>query len=332
MFLMRFDLRAPGADASGRAARYRSAIEMSAWADARGCGGIVLSEHHNTDDGYLASPMTLAAAVAAVTTTTPIVVAATLLPLADPVRLAEEIITLDHISEGRVLVVLGLGYRPSEYALHGLDFAERAALADSKLGRLVELIDDAAAATSSPRVTPAPFSSPRPLIAWGGGSIAAARRAGRFGVGFYAQTNSVELKEAYREAATAAGHRPGLCVLPPPDLPLIVFVNDDPDQGWEEVGGAMVLDARSYHDWNEAAGHTRRSASLPTGRDLTALRGANGAHRVVTAAGARELIDTYGLIGLHPLCGGLEVDVAWRYLRRAVEAVSPTASEETPAT
>lgn len=298
---------------------------MSAWADARGCGGIVLSEHHSSDDGYLASPLMLAAAVAATTTSVPIVVAATLLPLHDPVRLAEELITLDHISEGRAMVVLGLGYRPEEYELWGLRYRDRAALADAKLAELLEVLDGAATATAHPRVTPAPFTSPRPLLAWGGGSVAAARRAGRFGIGFYAQTNTPGLKEAYREAATQHGHRPGLCVLPPPDLPLIVFVHDDTERAWAEVGEAMALDARSYHTWTAAAGTTDATASISAAADVDALRAQpDGSHRVVTASGARDLIERHGLLGLHPLCGGLDPEIGWAYLRRAVDAVGAT--------
>lgn len=325
MFLMRFDLRSPGADAPARAVRYRAAIEMSAFADERGCAAVVLSEHHSSEDGYLSSPMTLAGAIAAVTTKARIVVAATLLPLHDPVRLAEEIIALDHISEGRALVVLGLGYRPEEYELAGLDYRQRARLADERLAGLLDHLDGAADSNRWPRVTPAPFSSPRRRLAWGGRSIAAARRAGRFGIGFYAQTDGAGLAEAYEEAARSNGYEPGLCLLPPPEMPLIVFVNDDIDAGWRDVGDAMALDARGYYEWSSAAGTAERTASFSAAATVEALRKANGAHRVVTAEGARAIVNDFFVLGLHPLCGGLDVDLAWDYLRRAVDAVGTPA-------
>jgi len=70
---MRSDLRSAGQGAEARAGRYRAAIEMAAWVDARGCASIIVSEHHVADDNYLPSPIPLAAAIAAITTTTPTV-------------------------------------------------------------------------------------------------------------------------------------------------------------------------------------------------------------------------------------------------------------------
>lgn len=324
MYMMRFDLRAPAKDANQRAALYRAAIDMAAYADEHACTSLVVSEHHASDDGYLPSPFTLAAAMAAVTQTTPIVVAAALLPLYEPVRLAEELITLDHISQGRAMVVLGLGYRPDEYALHGIDFARRGAIADEKLEHLLDLLRDAGADPSSaptPRVTPAPFTQPMPMLAWGGGSPAAARRAGRHGLGFFAQTNTEGLQQTYEDTARASGHDPGLCVLPSPDAPLIVFVDDDVDAGWRDIGPSMLVDAISYREWNEAAGTFEGTASLSRSRTIDELRAEKGSHRVVTRAGAVAIIREHGVLGLHPLCGGLDPEIAWPHLRTAVEAV-----------
>ena len=38
-------------------------------------------------------------------------------------------------------------------------------------------------------------------------------------------------------------------------------------------------------------------------------------------AGARQVVEEHGLLTLHPLCGGLDPEVAWPYLRRAVAAL-----------
>lgn len=321
MFIVRFDLRAPGKSAAERAALYRTAIEMAEWVDGNGCLSIVLSEHHGVDDGFLPTPLTLAAAMAAVTESTPITVAAALLPTYEPVRLAEELITLDHISQGRVLVVLGLGYRPAEYDLYGIDFKRRAAVADAKLERLLEILRDAGAESAVPRITPPPFSTPIPPLAWGGRSKAAARRAGRNGIGFFAQTDDPALGVAYEEAARSNGHTPGLCVLPSPETPFIVFVNEDIDAGWREVGPSMLADAISYHEWNAAAGIVDGTASLSRSSTIENLRKEQGAHRVLDPEAAMALVRQYGYVGLHPLCGGLDPDVAWRYLRHAFATV-----------
>ena len=312
MFMMRFDMRAPGRDAAERAALYRAAIDMAAYADTRGCVSIAISEHHASADGYLPSPFPMAAAIAAVTNNVPIVVAAALLNLYDPVRLAEDIVVLDHIARGRVMVVLGLGYRAVEYELHGVSFADRGKIADANLAALLDAFG---------KITPSAYSGERPMIAWGGASKAAARRAGRNGLNFIAQGGGPELQAVYEDAARASGHQPGLAMIPSSDAPLSVFVNDDLDAGWDDVGHALLADAMPYYDWNLEAGTVDGTVSLSSARSVPELRAANGSHRVVTIAEAKDIVRTHGMLSLQPLCGGLDPDVAWRYLRRVVDDV-----------
>ena len=323
MFLMRFDMRAPGKTAEQRADLYQAAVEMSAWAEDKGCASVVVSEHHASDDGYLPSPYILAAAIASATTTVPISVAAALLPLYDPVRLAEDIITLDHVSRGRVMHTLAIGYRPVEYELHGVDFTRRGAIADEKLGILLSHLRGTAA---GPRMTPEPFTPGGPMICFGGGSKAAARRAGRHGVGFIAQASVPELEVAYEEAAREAGVEPVFCMIPPPDMPQSIFVNDDLDAGWAEVGESLLADAMPYYTWNVEAGLEADTVSLTNASTVDELRAANGSHRVFTVDQAVALVRSHGMLGVQPLCGGLDPDIAWTYLRRLVEEVLPAAA------
>src|SRR5436190_6075021 len=175
---MRFDMRAPttGAPATDL---YRTALDMAAWAESRGCLSAVVCEHHTSEDGYLPAPLLLAGAMAARTTTLPIMVAVVILPLYDPVRLAEEMAVLDVMSAGRVSYVAAIGYRPVEYEMFGVDFHRRGRIADEKLDVLLR------AKTGAPfehdgrriQVTPTPVSPGGPAVFWGGGSMAAARRA-----------------------------------------------------------------------------------------------------------------------------------------------------------
>ena len=320
MYVARFDYRSPGATNTERSRLYRESLEMARWVDERGCMSLVVSEHHSTADGYLPSPLQVAAAMAAVTERTQITVAVAVLPFYDPIRLAEDLITLDHLSAGRVMVVLGLGYRETEYDLYGVDFGSRGRIADQKLEALLAHLDASRRAELLPRVTPTPFSEPRPLLAWGGKSKAAARRAGRFGLGFYAQTNTPGLREAFRGAAESSGQKPGFCFLPPPDAPYAVFVNDDVDMGWNDVGQALLNDASGYQEWND---DITEIASFSSSVTVDALRDEQGAHRVVSSQGVGELLSEHGFVSLHPLCGGLAPDTAWPYLRRAVGVLNP---------
>jgi len=319
MFLMRFDMRAPatGAPASDL---YAAALDMVAWAEDKGCVLVGLSEHHCSPDGYLPSPMALAAAMAARTKTTRFMIAAALLPFYDPVRLAEDMVVLDHVSGGRVSYVFGLGYRPEEYAMFGVPWTERGAVIDEKLSVLLRALKGERFEHGGRAiwVTPPPATPGGPSIAYGGQSVAAARRAGRFGLDFCAQTNGEHLERAYREACEAAGNAPGTCMLPDPTDPMTVFVADDVDAAWRELGPHLLHDATTYASWNEPAS---RTASLSRSTTVEALRAERGAHRIMTVGEAKEHVRTRGILPLHPLCGGVPPGLAWPYLERVVNDV-----------
>jgi alkanesulfonate monooxygenase SsuD/methylene tetrahydromethanopterin reductase-like flavin-dependent oxidoreductase (luciferase family) len=325
VFLIRFDMRAPATGAPA-VDLYAAALEMGAWAESRGCLSAVVCEHHGAEDGYLPSPMVLAGALAGRTTTLPITVAVVVLPLYDPVRLAEEMVVLDVISRGRVSYVAALGYRPEEYEMLGVDFGRRGRLADEKLGILLQ------AKTGDPfehdgrriHVTPAPFTPGGPMVAWGGGSPAAARRAGRFGVGFFGQRSGPELTAAYEEASRAAGHDPGTCFLPEADAATTVFVADDVDRAWDELGPYLMHDVLSYAAWNE--GGADGTASISSATTVEELRAADTSHRILGIDEAVDFVRSGQLLALHPLIGGLPPDIAWRYLRTAVDDVVPKAA------
>jgi alkanesulfonate monooxygenase SsuD/methylene tetrahydromethanopterin reductase-like flavin-dependent oxidoreductase (luciferase family) len=324
MFLLRFDMRAPSTGAPAPEL-YATALEMAAWAESRGCLSAVVCEHHAVEDGYLPSPLILATALAACTTTLSITVAVVVLPLYDPVRLAEEMVVLDVISRGRVSYVAGIGYRPVEYEMFGEDFTRRGRLAEEKLGLLLEAKAGEPFEHDGRRihVTPAPVTPGGPAVAWGGGSEAAARRAGRHGIGFLGQSGNPELGRVFDEAARAAGHEPGMCFLPPDDAPTTVFVAEDVDAAWDELGPYLMHDVLGYAEWNEDRTDT---AGLSAATSVEELRAEGGSHRILSVDAAVELVRGGGLLSLHPLVGGLPPDIAWKYLRTVGDEVLPRAA------
>src|SRR5690242_8787584 len=199
MFMLRFDMRAPADGPAAIADLYDAAIEMAVWSEQHGAVAIAVSEHHASPDGYLPSPLILATAIAARTSTIPITVAALLVPLHDPVRLAEDMAVLDVISRGRVAHIAGLGYRPEEYAMFGQSLGERG----KRMEQCLEVLQQAWTGEElsydgrAVRVTPRPICPGGPPLMYGGGSKAAARRAERFGLGFFAQTWAPDLEQTY---------------------------------------------------------------------------------------------------------------------------------------
>ncbi|MGI8333060.1 LLM class flavin-dependent oxidoreductase [Actinomadura scrupuli] len=319
MFTLRFDMRAPAFGAPIQEL-YSAAMEMCAWAEDRGALVAVLSEHHGTEDRHLPSPLVLASAIAARTERLPILLAALVLPFYDPVRLAEDISVLDLVSGGRVAYVLGVGHRPEEYAHFGMEMRHRGRLADGNLALLLRLLagDDVVEGGRSTRVTPSPIAAGRPRLFIGGGSVAAARRAGRFGLGLVAQAAAPGLRDAYEAACRAAGHEPGVVQLPDAQAPTAVFVADDVDRAWEELGRHMLHDAVTAASYRPGEATV---ASISTARSVDELR-AGTAYRVLTVDEAAAWVRGGTHLPLLPLCGGLPPDVAWPYLERAAEATA----------
>ncbi|MGZ4677408.1 MAG: LLM class flavin-dependent oxidoreductase [Acidimicrobiia bacterium] len=321
MFMLRFDMRAPVDGPAPIGDLYAAALEMSSWAEAHGAVSVVVSEHHASPDGYLPSPIVLASAIAARTTTLPVLVAALLVPLHDPVRLAEDLAVLDVISRGRVAYVVGLGYRPEEYAMFGQSLATRGRRMEECLTVLQrawagEVFEHDGRVV---HVTPPPATPGGPPLLYGGGSAAAARRAARFGLGFFAQTWAEGLEEVYAEACRQEGREPGVCVIPAPGTPTSVFVAEDVDRAWARLGPYLLHDARMYATWlGDSA-----AASKSTRLTVDALRAERGAYRILTPEEAVATVRREGFLALHPLCGGCPPELAWETLHLVADRVLP---------
>ncbi|WNG87252.1 LLM class flavin-dependent oxidoreductase [Mycobacterium sp. ITM-2016-00317] len=318
MFTLRFDMRAP-AGGTPPSILYPAALEMAEWTETRGLILLVVSEHHAAEDGFLPSPLPMAAALAARTKSAPIAVSALILPLYNPVRLAEDIGVLDHLSGGRISYTLGIGYRPEEFESLGVDYHRRGELADSHLDILLKALGGERFNDDGRSVLAQPAPEGKVRISYGGGTPQAARRAARFGLGFNAQNNLPEVVQAYYDECTRHGHAPGRVQQPRPGFPTTVFVADDVDRAWQEIGPYLLHDAVSYAHGH----HDPHIVSLSKANTIDALRAENGSHRIYTVEQAVEAIARDGVLSLHPLCGGLPPDIAWTYLRRVVDEVLP---------
>jgi len=298
---------------------YAAALDMAEWAEQHGALSVMFSEHHASPDGYLPSPMIIAAAAAARTESLSINVGALLPLMYDPVKLAEDMSVLDHLSHGRVSYTIGLGYRPDEYAMFDVDTSVRGQLMDEHLEVLRRALSGERFIwrDRTIHVMPKPFTPGGPSMAYGGGSPAAARRAARNGLLFLPQSSDPELSRIYDEAATAVGNPIGMCASPPAGSPTTVFVSRDPDRAWGLIGPHLLHDARTYAEWMGDAGQVSSSVSNAT--TIDELRAENGAYRIVTPEQARSLVDEFGVVVMQPLCGGLDPGLAWESLELFVE-------------
>ncbi|WP_137993117.1 LLM class flavin-dependent oxidoreductase [Streptomyces vilmorinianum] len=315
--VVRFNLVDPHPTPESLSERYRAALAMAAYADEHGIDTVQTEEHHGVADNWLPSPFAFAGAVFGATQRIAVTVSAIIGPLHDPLRLAEEIAVLDLLSGGRLVTVAGIGYRPEEYEERGVDWGRRGKLQDLLLETLLR------AWTGEPftyegrtvRITPRPFTQPHPLLLVGGSSRAAARRAARLGLPFFPSAHLPELETYYRQQCEAFGTE-GWTMMPAEKTPLL-HLSEDPERSWELYGEHFLHEARTYASWQSK---DIRSAVRSAATTVAELR-AEGVYRIVTpdecvALGLESLV-------LHPLCGGMPVDEAWRSLRLLGETVLP---------
>jgi alkanesulfonate monooxygenase SsuD/methylene tetrahydromethanopterin reductase-like flavin-dependent oxidoreductase (luciferase family) len=274
----------------------------------------VLCEHHCAADGYLPAPLLLGSAIAARTERLMLNLVI-ILPFYDVARLAEDMSVLDHISAGRTSYVFGVGYRQEEFDHFGLSLSDRGQLADEKLGLLRRLLAGEEVEHDGRRmkVTPPPHTAGGPTMMWGGASLAAARRAGRNGLGLLANGVVPGMREAYEQACRQYGHEPGFMLLPERDTATNCFVADDVDAAWDEIGAYLLHDAMAYGEWNP---DNTVSANITQAKTVDELRGQSTTHVILSVDEAAERIANGEVMNLSPLCGGMPPEIAWPYLER----------------
>ena len=171
-----------------------------------------------SDDAPIPDPLVWLAFLAAATSTIRLGTGILIQPQRNPVVLAKEVATLDHLSGGRMELGVGVGWLEEEFDAIGVPFAERAARTDDGIAAMRALWGEDRATydgefTSFARCIcrPQPVRGAVPVHV-GGHSEAAARRAGRLGDGFFPARGShrrlAELFGVVRETAAAAGRDP----------------------------------------------------------------------------------------------------------------------------
>ncbi len=137
-------------------------------------------------------PLTILSAVATMTQTIRLGTSVLVLPYHNPIRLAKTVATLDAISNGRVIMGVGVGVIEEEFTALGSPYKERGAYSDETIAILKELWtqeDPQFAGTyytfNGMKFSPKPTQRPHPPIWIGGSSRPAIRRAARVGDGWH---------------------------------------------------------------------------------------------------------------------------------------------------
>ncbi len=200
--------------------RYRDTIEQSVHAEALGFESVwPVEQHFNADLSITPAPLLLLAALAERTRTLRLGIAIVLLPLSHPLRIAEEIATLDVLSNGRVEFGVGRGSIPSHFTGFGVPQAENRE-------RFAEALEVIVQAWTAERVShagrffkvdnlcvvPKPVQQPHPPIRAAASSVETLEYMGRMGYPIFVATPTNPFPRLrqnlpiYREARLRSGH------------------------------------------------------------------------------------------------------------------------------
>jgi len=235
---------------------YQAELDLAVAAEQLGFGHVWLSEHHFVDDGYSPSLFPIAAAIAARTQRIRIGTYVLLLPLHNPVRVAEDAATVDVIANGRFDLGLGLGYRPGEFTGMGISSRERGARFDEGLPLVQRLLagetlslDGRFSQLKEVRIVPPPVQQPFPV--WvGARGDQAIDRAARLGC-HLASVGATEHRLKYLAALKRHGRDPAAHHIA---HLLTCYVAESTDRAWSDCAEPLHHVLREYQAWAAESG------------------------------------------------------------------------------
>ena len=255
---MRFGLylnqyfHAPGRSVHAELAEQAELLEETGW------DFLALGERHAHEDGFQ-EQLTTMAWLAGRTRRLGICSAGFVLPIYDPVLLAEQLANLDQLSDGRLIFGVVLGYRPEEFAMFAVDPVERVPLLVAGLEAITRLwagqrLDgrDPSYPRPGAYLSVLPAQRPRPPIWIGAHVRPAIERAARVGDGWIASANTdlAELPEKigwFKATACATGTR-GEVVLMRDG-----FVADSRAEARRIAAGPMLGLYAAYAGWKRSS-------------------------------------------------------------------------------
>jgi alkanesulfonate monooxygenase SsuD/methylene tetrahydromethanopterin reductase-like flavin-dependent oxidoreductase (luciferase family) len=241
------------------ASRIDEVVEQVRLARDLGFDLVALGQHHLATPYQQPSSVPFLARLAAETGSMRIGVLVFLLPLHNPVDLAEQVATLDAISHGRMIVGVGIGYRPEEFAAFGIPLSERVPRLLEGLEVMRRLWTQEHVEYSgrfytvpSSQSTIRTVQQPHPPIWVAANQDVAVRRVGKLGHTWIMNPHvTVDLLrqqvELYRSSLAEAGHAF------PSEFPLLreAWVAPTREQAWTEAGPFLASKYQVYESWGQ---------------------------------------------------------------------------------
>lgn len=271
-----------------QAVRFREHVEQVRLARAVGFSSVWASQHYLSDPFTYFQPIPTLARLAADARGMILGTGVLLLPLHHPVDVAEQLATLDVISDGRLVFGVGLGYRDVENRAFGHDPKDR-------VGRFVEGLDVVERLWSgepvtyegrhfslrSTRISMRPLQSPRPPVWLAANGDVGVRRAARLGDSWlmnpHATLATLERQlELFRDTRRELGRPPAL------ETPLIKECYVAPDTATALAEAAPFIGPKyaAYRRWEQ-------DKALPAGESFDASFGELARDRFIIGDPAR---------------------------------------------
>jgi alkanesulfonate monooxygenase SsuD/methylene tetrahydromethanopterin reductase-like flavin-dependent oxidoreductase (luciferase family) len=292
------------------------------------------------------APLVIASTIAARTRRLKVGIAVQVLPLCHPLRLAEEVATLDHVSGGRLIFGVGRSGFPRTYEAYGVPYEE-------SRERFAEVLEILRGSWTRERysfagrfykvrnitVVPRPLQQPHPALRIAATSADTYPAIGAMGMPIFVAVRLGTIEElgpniaAYREAYRAAGHKGQGEVF----LRVPVYVGDtedgaraDPEHSimqFYRALGAQLEDSATRAGARATEQRAERGQALQTIRYEDVLR-----EKVIVGTPdtvTRRLQDLTRTLGLNGIlaelnCGGLlPNEKVMRSLQLMCEEVAP---------
>ncbi|HEX5696753.1 MAG TPA: TIGR03619 family F420-dependent LLM class oxidoreductase [Acidimicrobiia bacterium] len=197
--------------------------------------------------------------LAAVTSKVRLAAGVLVIPQRNPVLLAKQLTSLDVLSEGRLIVGVGVGHIEGELAALGVPMSARGSRTDDGLARIRELWAGARArggrgVDGEVVQFPAPVQDPHPPIVVGGHSRAALARAAGVGNGWFGWlTPPDRTRELIQHLEDFAESQPRPAMLGPLEITVAApgQVTVDVVDAYERIGVSRLVVGPDTVDGNE---------------------------------------------------------------------------------
>lgn len=257
-FCLFYDFRNPPAWRQDPPKLYRQILDQIVRGEELGWDDAWVSEHHFVDDDYLPSVLTMLAAIAARTKRMRIGTGILLLPLHDPIRVAEDAAVVDVLSAGRLELGFGAGYRAEELVAWGVAAEERGSRMNEAIPLIRRLLAGETVTHQGKHYHYGELSlRPRPVQArvpiWIAGlTPPAVRRAARLADGFYGIGPIRPFVDQFKREVERRGGDPEAREIA--SALMYMHVTRDPERKWREALPHMAYQVNLYARWMAEAG------------------------------------------------------------------------------